>query len=228
MSAISTKEVCFSYEKVEVLHKISIDIKEGDFVALIGRNGSGKTTLLKLILGLLEPRCGKIEILGKDSKDFSDWEKIGYVPQKTSIDKNFPATVEELLSLRENKLKEASKILKIDPLRKKKFNELSGGQQQKVLIAISLLSNPKLILLDEPTVGVDIKAQHDFYTMLKRLNSELGMTIILVTHDVGLISSYVKNVICLNGDMSCQGPVKQTEKLLTKVYGKDFFIHRHD
>lgn len=225
---IEISNLSYSYNGNEVLSNISFKIKEKDFVAVIGRNGSGKTTVMKLILGLLQVQKGTIKIFGKNIKEFKKWDWVGYVPQKYNIDKNFPASVDEILSLRNFSQKEKiADMLEIKNILSKKFSELSGGQQQRVMIALSLMSNPKLLILDEPAVGVDIKAQQDFYDLLKRLNNEIGVTIILVTHDVGLISKYVKNVVCLNGNICCCGSAHETENLLKQVYGKDFKIHHH-
>ena len=225
---VEVSNLSFAYDGNDALSNISFGIKEKDFVAVIGRNGSGKTTLMKLILGLLQIQKGSIKLFGKDIKGFSEWDLIGYVPQKYSIDKNFPASVDEILSLKEHSRKaKIIKMLDISGIASKKFSELSGGEQQRVMIALSLMSNPKLLVLDEPAVGVDIKAQQDFYDLLKRLNQDIGVTIILVTHDVGLISKYVKSVICLNGNVCCCGKAHDTEKLLKKVYGKNFRIHHH-
>ena len=219
--------ISYSYNGNDALSNISFSIKEKDFVAVIGRNGSGKTTLMRLILGLLELQTGEIRLFGKNIRNFKEWACVGYVPQTYNIDNNLPVSVRELLSLNGSQKNEIMDMLKISDIIGKKFSDLSGGQQQRVMIALSLSSNPKLLILDEPTVGVDIKAQQDFYDLLKKLNKEMGVTIILVTHDVGLVSSYVNNVICLNGNVCCCGKAHDTERLLKQVYGQDFTIHHH-
>jgi zinc transport system ATP-binding protein len=224
--SIIARDLSFAYNSDNVIEGISFEIKERDFVAILGRNGSGKTTLVKLILGLLKPKEGYIRIFGKSAGDFQNNGSIGYVPQSHSIDKNFPGNVSELLSLGKNPSK-AMKLLKIEELASKKFVELSGGQQQKVLIAMSLASSPRLLILDEPTVGVDIKSQQEFYGLLKKINKESKITIVMVTHDVGLISKYVKNVICINGKVCCCGSVHEAPKLMKKMYGTDFDFHHH-
>jgi zinc transport system ATP-binding protein len=225
---VQVSKVSYAYDENSVLSNISFNIKEGDFVALIGRNGSGKTTLMKLMLGLLKIQKGSIRVFGKKISRFKEWGLVGYVPQKYNIDRNFPASVDEILSLRNDSQKaRVISMLHISDILRKKFSDLSGGQQQKVIIALSLMSSPKLLILDEPTVGVDIKAQQEFYDLLKKLNKETGATIILVTHDVGLVSKYVNNVICLNGNICCCGKAHETEKLLKQVYGKNFQIHHH-
>lgn len=225
---IKVSKLFFSYESgAAALENTSLSIDEGDFVALIGTNGSGKTTLVKLLLGILKPTKGKIELFGEDISVFNNWEKIGYVPQKYSIDRNFPASVNEILGLKGVRNELIIKKLGITNVLNKKFSQLSGGQQQRVLIALCLMKNPKLLILDEPTVGVDINAQKEFYKVLKKLNQEEKITIILVTHDIGMISHQVKKVICLNGKICKQGKPADAEKLINEVYGEHFHVHKH-
>ncbi len=211
---ISISSVSFSYGEISVLEKVSFNIKKGDFIAIIGPNGSGKTTLLKLLLGLLSPTKGKI--------DLSPEVKIGYVPQRYMIDKNFPGTVKELLSSIPKKI---LKQVDIENLLPKKFVDLSGGQQQRVLIALALQQQPTVLMMDEPTAGVDVNTQQNFYVLLKKLN-ESGMTILLVTHEVGVVSALVKNVICINHKICCMGEPRDLPKMLQELYGPHF-IHHH-
>lgn len=217
---ITVSSLSFSYGENTVLKNISFEIKEKDFVAIIGPNGSGKTTLIKIMLNLLEAGEGNVKLSVPK-------ERIGYVPQRYTIDKNFPGTVEEILSVNNNdnnnnNIKQAG----IVDLLKKKFVSLSGGQQQRVLIALALEKNPKLLILDEPTAGVDIKAQQSFYDLLKELNKK-GITIILVTHEVGVVSSLVKKVLCINHKICCMGKPKEIPKLLKQMYGEHFIHHHH-
>ena len=215
-SLLSVSSISFSYGMNKLLEDISFDIKEHDFIAIIGPNGSGKTTLIKILLGLLTPISGKVEL-------FIPRNRIGYVPQRYTIDKNFPGTVEEILSTRN---KETITQVEVKDLLRKKFVALSGGQQQLVLIALALEQEPRLLILDEPTAGVDIQAQGSFYELLKRLNKE-NITIILVTHEVGVISSLVKKVFCLNHRICCIGKPKEVPKLLKQMYGTQFIQHHH-
>jgi zinc transport system ATP-binding protein len=226
---IKISKLSYSYgNNAKALENISLQIDKGDFAALIGTNGSGKTTLIKLILGLLEKQQGKIELFGQDISKFEDWNLIGYVPQKYSIDRNFPASVDELLSLKGKANKQdIIKKLGISSILEKRFAELSGGQQQRVLIALCLMTEPKLLILDEPTVGVDIKAQHDFYELLKKLNETDNLTIILITHDIGLVSTHVKKVICLNGKVCKTGKPREAQRLIKETYGDKFNVHHH-
>ncbi len=215
-SLISVSSLSFSYGENKVLDNISFEIKEDDFIALIGPNGSGKTTLVKLLLGLLDSSKGEIKLSIPKSK-------IGYVPQRYTIDKNFPGTVQEILSSKDG---EIVKQIGIEVLLPKKFISLSGGQQQRVLIALALQKNPLLLILDEPTAGVDIQAQQEFYDLLKRLNKN-GITIILVTHEVGVLSSLVKKVLCINHKICCMGKPEEMPKLLKQMYGEHFIPHHH-
>lgn len=224
---VKISDLTFKYRNSVILEGISLEIRDNDFVAIVGRNGSGKTTLVKIILGLLEFQQGKVEVYGQDIRKFRKWEWIGYVPQSHNFDSNFPASVREILRLRGEGESRVSGLLKIDDLLDKRFSELSGGQQQRVLIAFSLISNPRLLILDEPTVGVDAGAQQEFYALLKKINMDMGVTVVLVTHDVAMISKYVKNVICLSGKECCCGSVHQTKSLLRQVYGDDFTVHHH-
>lgn len=217
---ISLEHVSFAYSNTDAVKDITLKIEEGDFLGLIGPNGSGKTTLLKIILGLIKPREGKITILGKDINQFKDWSLIGYVPQKaTNIDKNFPATVEEVVSMGLLSEKKTPKIIsKTDTLRimdalsttnmkefsKRRITDLSGGQQQRVLIAKALVTNPQIILLDEPTTGIDQENQQAFYKLLGNLNKK-GITIVLVTHDIGRITEYVTKVASINQTLTFYG-----------------------
>lgn len=215
-SLFSVSSLSFSYGENKVLDNISFEVKEDDFIAFIGPNGSGKTTLVKLLLGLLDSSQGEITLSIPQSK-------IGYVPQRYTIDKNFPGTVQEILSSKDGEVVKQTGIKELLP---KKFISLSGGQQQRVLIALALQKNPRLLILDEPTAGVDIQAQQEFYDLLKQLNKK-GITIILVTHEVGVLSSLVKKVLCINHKICCMGKPREMPKLLKQMYGEHFIHHHH-
>ena len=186
------KNVSFAYSDELILDKISFVINEGDFIGLIGKNGSGKTTLLKLILGQLKPMQGKIEK--------QENLKIGYVEQVTiNSDNTFPASVMEIVLLGLYKkiglfkfFKQSHKKIALEALKevglhgfeKRQLNELSGGQQQKVLIAKTLVQNPDILILDEPTTGIDKESEQDFYKLLEHLNKQHNKTILIVTHSI--------------------------------------------
>jgi zinc transport system ATP-binding protein len=221
---VSLSKLCFSYGVEQVIQSVSFDILPGDFIGLIGQNGSGKTTLLKLMLGLLKPTSGTISIFGKSLTTFREWHNIGYVPQKSHIDSQFPASVLEIVSLGLSKqshttsqasqrINQAIAQVELTTVMHKRIGELSGGQQQRVLIAKALVNNPQLLILDEPTTGIDAQAQTQFTQILKKLH-QTGITIILVSHDTHTITSLVNKVIHLQGhahvfdshDEFCQSP----------------------
>ncbi len=197
---IEVDHVSFSYNDNEILKDINLNIHRGDYLGLIGGNGSGKTTLIKVILGLLKPAEGSVKLFGTPIKDFKDWSKIGYVPQKaTNFDINFPATVEEVVLMgrygkrglfhqvtEEDRKKTKEALLKVEMWeeRNRLIGDLSGGQQQRVFIARALGAEPEVIFLDEPTVGVEKNIRDEFYALLKKLNTELHLTVVLVTHEI--------------------------------------------
>ncbi len=197
------------YEKVPVLQNVNLEIFEKDFIGVIGPNGGGKTTLLKAILGLLKPFKGKIEF----RKDIDNKKKpIGYLPQVKHIDRKFPITVFDVVcsgeimagAFKSKKLikERADHLLEemgVSNIRNKAIGDLSGGQMQRVFLCRALLSNPRLLILDEPDTFVDNRFEGELYERLRLLNEEIA--IVLVSHDVGTISSYVKTIACVNGDL---------------------------
>lgn len=207
---IEIKGVTFRYETDIVLDNINLSIPEGSFTAIVGPNGSGKSTLLKLILGLLKIQKGKITIFGEDINRFKGWENIGYVSQKAnSFNTGFPATVFEVVASGLTKKLGLFRFMKKDDkdqvlqsleavgmshFKNRNIGELSGGQQQRVFIARALVSSPYLLILDEPTVGVDAHNVNAFYQMLEDLNKNRHITLLLVTHDIGTISDKVTTV----------------------------------
>ena len=221
MSLVVLRRVSFAYDGTPVLVDVDLAIEEGDFLAIIGPNGSGKTTLVKIILGLLPPSEGEVEIFGKKPAEFTDWNKVGYVPQKaTHIDPFFPASVEEVVgmalmsrrdqasaSVREDrtKVRRALEAVGMAEAAKGPIGRLSGGQQQRVFIARALVTSPRILFLDEPTTGVDAETQAAFYDMLDRLNRSEGLTIVLVTHDIGIVNKHVNRVACLNQKLVYHG-----------------------
>jgi len=190
---IKTKNLCLKIGDNNILNDISFEIKKGEFIGLIGPNGAGKSTLLKIALGLMEASSGTVENNIKN--------KIGYVSQRSFMkSQQIPMSVSEVIGLATNdntKIVTALNDVDTINLRNKKFNELSGGQQQRVLIAKSLASNSSLLVLDEPTTGIDEKSQNMFFNILKTLTKR-GITVIIVSHDIGAILNLVTRVIHLN------------------------------
>ena len=211
---VEVQDVSFLYGEDEVLSDINLSIHKGDYLAIVGGNGSGKTTLLKVILGLLKPSSGTVRLFGKDIEDFCDWSKIGYVPQKaTAFDRNFPATVEEVVlmgrySIRglfhhitEEDRRYAQKALEqvgMWDCRMRIVGDLSVGQQQRVFIARALAGNPEIIFLDEPTVGVEKKVKDEFYALLRKVNEELDLTVVLITHDIESMAHESMHIACID------------------------------
>lgn len=207
---IKIENLSVGYDKEPVLRSVNLEIFEKDFLGVIGPNGGGKTTLLKTILGLLDPMNGKIIF----RNDINNRKKpIGYLPQVKHIDRNFPITVYEVVrsgSMMKSTKKITSTEIKqkveqllaemgISNIRNKAIGDLSGGQMQRVFLCRALLSDPKILILDEPDTFVDNRFEGELYEKLKQLNKE--MAILLVSHDVGTISSYVKTIACVNGDL---------------------------
>lgn len=243
------RNVSHRYPDKVALTDINISIYPGDFLAIVGPNGSGKSTLLKLILGILKVQNGSILMNGKDMKHYKKLTGIGYVSQKANASSSgFPATVFEVVrsgliqvkpifrkfTRQDNNLVEAMlKRLNIDHLKDKNISQLSGGQQQRVFIARALISNPKVLLLDEPTVGIDAKHVAKFYELLAQLKTE-GITILLVTHDIGVVVDTATQVACLNQHLHFHGTSHQFKSLdeveISKIYGHPvkFVDHSHD
>ncbi len=225
MFAIEMYNVYFSYSKNYILRDVNLKIKEGDFVGIIGPNGSGKTTLIKLILGILKPERGKIKIFGNEIEKFKKWDLIGYVPQKFEIPRDFPATVEEILDIGAESRNDIIEKFEMDRILKRRFSELSGGEQQKVLLALALSTEPKLLILDEPTLGIDFETQIEFYNILREENKK-GSTILIVSHDIGMIYEHVKTVVFVNKGICCV--TQEKDEILNEIYGRSFrkFDHR--
>jgi len=209
MNVLEIKDLSFSYEKQIVLEDINLNIKENDFLAIIGPNGGGKSTLLKTILGINKIKKGTIKVLGeKVSKNISS---IGYVPQNTNVNINFPIKVIEvvmmghvghkrpLIGYKKEEIACAMGALAqvgMDSFANNKIGQLSGGQRQRVMIARALCSHPKILLLDEPTASIDVDGQKQIYDLLKVLNKTI--TIIVVSHDISVILGYASKVAHIN------------------------------
>ncbi|AOT70214.1 metal ABC transporter ATP-binding protein [Geosporobacter ferrireducens] len=246
---IQLKDVSFGYDGNTVLEKINLEIFEGDYLGIVGPNGSAKSTLIKLILNILKPQEGSIRLFDQEQHRFKDWGQLGYVPQKaTSFNSSFPATVEEVVGanlypliglfkpirkVHREKVYQALEVVGMDQFGKRLIGNLSGGQQQKVFIARTLVSSPKIILLDEPTVGIDLKSQGEFYQLLEKLNKEMNITIVMVSHDIGVITEKVNRVACM-GDKRlvthhscCNIPFNE---VLAQFYGDKMklMVHKHN
>jgi len=213
MSVVELKGLSFTYDSEPILEDISLMVDDGDFLAIIGPNGGGKSTLLQLMLGILHPNSGTIDIFGKEaSKDLS---LVGYVPQNTNINTDFPIKVIEVVMMghighkrslfgyasdEKQCAMEALEQVSMTEFAHKKIGDLSGGQRQRVMIARALCTKPKLLLLDEPTSSIDIQGQKEIYRLLKLLNQNI--TIIVVSHDISVILEYANKVAHINKQLS--------------------------
>jgi zinc transport system ATP-binding protein len=240
------KNLNFSVRGQKILLNISLEIFNGEYVAIIGPNGGGKTTLIRMLLGLEKPTNGDIKIFGKKMKDFKQWQKIGYVPQRAShVDANFPATVYDIVNMgrvsgrkifssinKEDKEAVNDAMLKMDilDLKDKMVGTLSGGQRQRVMIARALASKPEILILDEPNTGVDMLSQKSFYALLTKLNKEENITIVFITHDIGVIADDIARLFTINQTaIICNNPKEALScEEMSELYGIDaHLLHNH-
>lgn len=219
MTQISVNNVTFGYTQAPVVQDMSFSVNAGEFVGIIGPNGSGKSTLLELILGLQTPDKGAIELFGHPSQSFAERERVGYVAQDvTENTKEMPITVEEVVLMgrfphagfgricegdRES-AKEALRTVGIDHLSDRRITNLSGGQRQRAYLARALAGKADLLVLDEPTVGVDAESIEEFFKLLDKLNKD-SMTILLVEHDIETVLEHTSRVLCLNRELYFDG-----------------------
>jgi zinc transport system ATP-binding protein len=238
-AVISLKGVSFSYNGVTALEGITLDIQDGEMLGIVGPNGGGKSTLLKIILGLLSPDRGTVTVFGRPPVEAR--REIGYVPQSTSFPKDFPISVEDTVLLgrlgrtraiggySSQDREAAAEVMKkaeVLDLKKRRLGDLSGGQVQRVLIARSLASRPKILILDEPTAHMDLRFEEDIFELLKALNDT--MTIVVVSHDVGFISHYVTRAACLNRSLVCHQTVEISQETMNRLYGAPVRIVEHE
>ncbi|SHE11175.1 ABC transporter ATP-binding protein [Chlamydia abortus] len=203
---VKLDRIFFSYDRKDVISDLSLQILQRDFVGVVGSNGAGKTTLLKMIVGLIKPVRGEVRLFNEPVASFKDWERIGYVPQKNNFNPLFPATVKEVVMsglygrkklfrriTRDDirKVDEALDAMGISNLQERKIGQLSGGQQQRVFLARALVNNPDLLILDEPTVGIDAETQESFFHMIRHMHQHHHITFIMVTHDLDMLESYL-------------------------------------
>ncbi|MFB4161733.1 metal ABC transporter ATP-binding protein [Geomicrobium sp. JSM 1781026] len=247
-SIIEVNNLTYQYTDIPVLENLNLSIERGSFLGLVGPNGSGKSTLIKCILGLAKPQAGTLSMFGSEINRFSEWGRIGYVSQRANrFNAGFPATVFEVVSMGlfgqvglfrfikkkdRNKVYDALQTVGMENFAKQPIGKLSGGQQQRVLIARALVSEPELLILDEPTVGIDAVSARKFYDLLGQLNREKGLTLLLVSHDVGTMTKYVTDVACLNKTIHFHGTAHdfEADKNLSTLYGYDVqqIIHEHE
>jgi len=244
-AVVELSDVAVQYPNgVIALDKIDLEIIEGDLIGLIGPNGAGKSTLLSVILGLIKPTRGTIRLFG-DPVTPENLRHVGYVPQKAqAMDINFPATVFEIVLMgripqvgvfhrlhREDRERvgQVLRTLGIDELKDRKIGQLSGGQQQRVFVAKAVVGDPRLLILDEPTSGVDAQSKNEFYTMLEKLNRDMGITIILSSHDIATVTKLANRVACINTSLFFCGSTSEfaSSPVISNVYGYPVELMRH-
>ncbi|WP_458413170.1 metal ABC transporter ATP-binding protein [Schinkia sp. CFF1] len=246
--AVDIQHVSFSYDDKKVLDDVTLQIPKATFLGLVGPNGSGKSTLIKLILGILKPDQGAINVFGTPISKLKNRHLIGFVSQKAnSFNTGFPATVLEVvlsglvakvglfkrLTKKHKELAlEAISAVGMEEFVYRNIGELSGGQQQRAFIARSLVSKPELLILDEPTVGVDMKNVENFFHMLGDLNKQKGITLIMVSHDIGTMTNHASHVACLNKTLHFHGDSHQFLHMdnveLSNIYGHDLHMLTHE
>jgi zinc transport system ATP-binding protein len=213
--------VRFGYARVPVLDGVSLAVRSGEFVALVGPNASGKSTLLRVLLGALQPQAGTVALFGAPPAAFEERWRLGYVPQRPSLGSEVPATVEEIVAagrLQQGRwwrrptaedraaVRHAIASVGLDGERDRPLNELSGGQQQRVFIARAFASEPDLLVLDEPIAGVDAESQRRFRDSLVHLVDDHGSAVLLVSHELSAVAHDVDRVVVLKGTVLFDGP----------------------
>jgi zinc transport system ATP-binding protein len=242
---IEVKDLSFGYGERLILENLNFSVEKGDFVGIIGPNGSGKSTFVKLLLNNIKPLRGEIKLLGQSSEKFNGWNKIGYVSQKAnSFNSGFPATVEEVVRANlfskvglfkrvknehKDMVYDALKTVGMEGYKDKLIGNLSGGQQQRVFIARVLVSRPEIMFLDEPTVGIDAQTEGALYCLLGKLNSEMGITIVMISHDIGAITVHANKIACMSNKKIIinENSKEFANSGLRDVYGYDVNLHAH-
>jgi ABC-type Mn2+/Zn2+ transport system ATPase subunit len=238
---IELRDVSCGYDGTTILHRVNLGISEGQLTGIVGPSGSGKTTLLRAILGQVRMHQGEVRVMGQTVRGRPP-AAVGYVPQLETIDWNFPVTVEEVVLMGRaatsgpwpwpsradrRAMAELLDRLGMLPYARRQIRDLSGGQQQRVFLARALMRSPRLLLLDEPTTGVDIKTRHDVLHLLRELNGS-GITVLMTTHDLNAVATHLPDVVCLNHTVVAQGPPSEvfTPELLSRTYGAEMLVVR--
>ncbi len=239
---LEVKNLTVRYGDIVALKDVNFSLKKGKFYTVVGPNGGGKSTLVKTIVGIIDDYDGQIQIFGKDRDEYLREKLVGYVPQISSFTK-FPIRVIDVVLMglfRERKFKfkkqhykkalKALERVNMEGFSKRLIHELSGGQRQRVMIARAIVSEPEILIMDEPTVGLDTESQRNFFRLVRELN-ESGMTVIVVTHDVGFVSEYSDGILCINKRLVVHA--KDVDELpkefFAKLYGYNVkaVLHNH-
>jgi zinc transport system ATP-binding protein len=243
---IEVEDVTVSRSGEKVIEDASFSVYRGDFVGVVGPNGGGKTTLIKAILGVLPRDSGSIRLFGEDIDSFKSWNKVAYVSQDAvNFDQSFPLSVRELVSLgrirKDNlgrrltsddwgRVEAALKFMGISDIADKRIGQLSGGQKQRVFVAKAVVREPQILFLDEPVAGVDPETQERFYMKLSNLNSQRGVTVIDVSHDLSAVFCRMSRIICVNREVNV-AEITDEERFasaLKRAYGEHFHFVFHE
>jgi len=239
-TVLELRGITFAYDRLPALEDVSFTLHRGELLGLVGPNGSGKSTLVRIALGLLRPDVGSVLWFGMPLEKFRAWSRVGYVSQKAaSFNLGFPASVAEVVTmgltgklglfrfpgrLEREKVQEALETVGMSAFADRPIGRLSGGQQQRVFIARALVSDPEVLILDEPTVGVDARSEAEFYALLEKLNRERELSILLVSHDLGAVSERMHTVVVLNRRVFFAGSTAdfrmRWENVLREAYGE--------
>ena len=237
---IAVEDLSFSFGEVPVLTDVSLEIAAGEFVGLVGPNAGGKSTLLKLILGILEPQGGRVRVLGLPPREAR--QRLGYVPQHPSFPRDFPISVEQVVLMgrlgigprfgwyrapdRAAARRALTEVEALD-LARRRIGTLSGGQLQRVLLARALVSDPEILILDEPTANIDQRMEGDIFDLLATFKARIS--ILVVSHDIAFISGYVHRVACLNRTLICHTTDAVDGDLIRRLYHEEVrsVAHRH-
>jgi zinc transport system ATP-binding protein len=221
-AVVALDGVTFGYTATPVVEDVTLGIDAGEYVAVVGPNGSGKSTLMQLMLGLLQPDAGTARLFGEPATEFDDGDRLGYVAQHASAAKSMPITVREVVKMGRFPhvgfgrlsaadwavVDDAIETVGMTAFRDRRVTQLSGGQRQRAFIARALASEADLLVLDEPTVGVDVESVADFYDLLSSLHAD-GITVLLIEHDLGAVTEHAERVVCLNREVYFDGPTDE-------------------
>lgn len=216
---IEVRNLHFRYREEEpLIEDLSFYVERGEFFGILGPNGAGKSTLLRILLGFIMPHIGEVRLFGDRLETFTHWKRIGYVPQRFSVEKSFTGNVGELLRAVAPKERVGWVIafLHLENLLDRPFVKLSGGEQQKVLLALALTTNPDLIILDEPMTGLDIHAQEHIEHVLKEIARD--RTVVVVSHDVGFVLRNADRILCLGMPYCRVVQPQEFENILRDLY----------
>ena len=235
---IRLQGVDYSYDGPPVLEGVDLEVQDGEFLGVVGPNAGGKSTLLKLILGLLQPRRGRIEVLGRSPE--AARRQLGYVAQYPSFRRDFPIDVEQTVLMgrlgtgslfggwRRGDREVVRRVMvetAVEPLAERQLATLSGGQLQRVMLARALACEPRILILDEPTANIDLRIETDIFDLLRRLNRR--MTIIVVSHDIGFISRYVGRVACVNRTLMTHHTADIDGRVIRDLYDSEVRMVEH-